>query len=310
MGRRVVQQGSEVYATRAVDLSRDGQTVLIARHAVNTPERLELRAWDDLHVLEHWGARLNADATFARFTSEDDRLVVTDAQRNTVLLDRASGGKVQPLRPGTRGASVARHAPRAVVLGAQVEVLDTTDGRSLWNVSESHASLKAEAVALSPDGTKLAVTGWEGAQVALLDVDSRSLVKVLEPWSARGTQLLALDASGQYLSLVGTGGSAAWALATASHAAPEELGPERTAYTCHAFHPRLPVIVLGSRAGYVTSIDLETGACRYAEKVHEGRVWDVAVSEDGARVVSAGDEGDVYLQEWAEMEALGTSRIL
>ncbi|WP_147451392.1 WD40 repeat domain-containing protein [Corallococcus llansteffanensis] len=309
MGRRAVQQGSEVYATRSVDLSRDGQAVLIARHAVNAPERLELRAWDDLRVLEHWGAQLAADATFARFASEDDRLVVTDFQRNTVLLDRGTGGRVQPLRPGTRGVSVARHAPRAAVLGAQVEVLDTTDGRSVWTVGESHPSLKAEAVALSPDGKRLAVTGWDGGQVALLDVDSRSLVKVLEPWSVRGTQLLALDAPGHYLSLVGTGGSAAWVLANARRAAPEELGPERTAYTCHAFHPRLPIVVLGSRAGYVTSIDLETGACRYAEKVHEGRVWDVAVSEDGARVVSAGDEGDVYLQEWAEMEALGTSRV-
>lgn len=309
MGRRVVQQGNEVYATRTVDFSRDGQAVLVGRHSVRTPERLELLAWDDLRVLEQWGDALGAGATFARFASDGHRLVVTDPRRNAVLLDRGAGGRVLPLRSGVRAFSVARHAPRAVVLGEKVEVLDTASGDSVWNVSESHPNLKAEAVALSPDGTRLAVTGWEGGQVALLDVDARSLVKVIATWTHPGTQLLALDASGRYLSLVGTGGSAAWELAGATRVATEELGEQRTAYTCQAFHPSLPVLVLGTRAGYVTLIELETSACQYAEKVHEGRLWDVAVSDDGARVASAGDEGDVYLQEWADMEAIGLSRI-
>lgn len=309
MGRRAVQQGKDVYAARTVDFSRDAQAVLVGRHAVRAPERLELLAADDLRVLERWGGALGGGATFARFTSDGRRLVVTDTRRNAVVLDCTADGHVVPLRSNVRAFSIARHAPRAVVFGDKVEVLDTTTGASVWNVSEAHHHLAAEAVVISADGTRLAVAGWDGGQVALLDVDSRRLVKVIASWTYPGTRGLALDASGRYLSLVGTGGSAAWELEGATRVATEELGEQRTAYTCQAFHPRLPLLVVGTRAGYVTVIDLETSACQYAEKVHEGRLWDVVVSDDGRRVASVGDEGDVYLQEWAEMEAIGLSRV-
>jgi hypothetical protein len=106
-----------------------------------------------------------------------------------------------------------------------------------------------------------------------------------------------------------TTSAAAWDTASVARAAVAELSEQRTAYTCQAFHPTLPLLVLGTRAGYLTILELETASCRYAEKVHDGRVWDAAVSDDGALVVSAGDEGDVYLQEWAEMEAIDLSRI-
>lgn len=308
MGHRISQNGEEVYATRSVDFSHDGTNLLVARHSVNHAERLELLTLSPPRVVEQWGERMERAPTRARFAPGDRRLFMTDTQRRLWVFDRDLGSH-ELLRANIEVFAMARQAPRVAVVGATVEVLDTRDGQLLWDVGATFPGLKTEAVALSADGTHLALTGWGGRYLALLHVDSQSLVREVSPWDTPGTQLLGLGPLGQYITLTGSGGSAAWSTDTGARVTTAYLSDERNAYTCQAFHPELPVLLMGTRAGYVMAVHLETSDWIYGERVHSGRLWDVTFSPDGSRVASAGDEGDVYLQDWAEMKAAGRSRI-
>lgn len=310
MGRRIVQQGDEVYATRTVDVSRDGRHIVVGRHSVDAPPRLEVLDRSDLHVVEQWGAQLGHDATLARFIGDDGRLLVADFAGRVVWIDRQSGAiQTISVSPRARAVAASRHAARAAVVAEGAVVLDVATGEAVWNVSESYPTTRdAEALALSADGARLAVADWEARGIAVLDVEARTVSRVM-PWSPHGTRVLSFAPDGRYLSLVGTGGSAIWDVKSGARVLAEKLNEKKIAYTCSAFHPSLPCLLIGSHAGYVSMFDLATSAWKYAEKVHDGSLWDMVVADDGSLVVSAGDEGDVYLQDWADMEAIGMSRM-
>jgi WD40 repeat protein len=63
------------------------------------------------------------------------------------------------------------------------------------------------------------------------------------------------------------------------------------------------VIALGATSGYLVLVDLATDKYLFAEKLHDGRVWDLVFSDDGTTLATAGDDGVIRILDWSDLKS-------
>ncbi|MDX1946374.1 MAG: hypothetical protein SFU86_13315, partial [Pirellulaceae bacterium] len=161
------------------------------------------------------------------------------------------------------------------------------------NVKSYHAGLPLEAVAVSPDGKKLAMGGW-GSEVRIVEVDSGKPLAVL-PTGASYVFALAFSPDGSQLA-IGSNSKpdylALWDVATGKKT--RGLPGHRDAVLSVAFSRDGQQIVTGSYDNTARLWNLARGTSR--EFVgHDWWVWSAAFSPDEKRILTASQDGSALV---------------
>ena len=68
------------------------------------------------------------------------------------------------------------------------------------------------------------------------------------------------------------------------------------------FHPNSEYLARGSVVGFISIYRLLDGEIVFSERIHEGRVWDLAFTPDGKKIISGGDDGVVSILELGNLD--------
>lgn len=163
----------------------------------------------------------------------------------------------------------------------------------------------AADLAFSPDGSRLVAVGGDSLLfrpgfVQAWDVASGETVAAYGGheacvWSVAigpGGDLIATDYNGQVLIHASDGGE------------PRTLGGDSGAWVrASAISPTGEVVAIGDERGVVSLYSLPGGEAIREFTAHEGAVYDLAFSGDGASLASAGTDGIAKLWTWQDAEA-------
>ncbi len=220
------------------------------------------------------GAGRSAVAPDGRWLRADGRSLVTD--RAVELTGHTAA--VIAIEP-------AWAANRAATLGADhtARLWDLSDGRTLATIPTD-----ASAIALAPDGRRLATLSFDGIDV--FD-DAGGAIARLPPaadeppealtWSPDGTRLVVWSHGNT--PVVWTEGAATLPATCAAAA------------TVVRFAPSGDLAAIGTEDGPIVLCDVRTGSTEARLEGHTGSVTNLAFSADGARLVSSGDDGRARL---------------
>jgi WD40 repeat protein len=266
-------------AVRAVAVSGDGT------RAVSGGDDGAAIVWDlatgrALHTLTGHKARVNAVAV-----SGDGTRAVTGGDEGAVIVWDVAAGTLLHTLAGHRetvvAVAVTSDGSRAVTGGGAAIVWDVPAGMLLRTLTEH----RVRAVALSGDGTR-AVTGDYDGAVIVWDVAAGTLLHTL---TGHRSPVRAVAVSGDGTRAVTGGEDGAvivWDVAT---------GKLLHTLTLHGSPVQSAAITDdGTRAvtgswGRIVMCDLATGTARRNFTGHYG-VWATAVSSDGTRAATAGDD--------------------
>jgi WD40 repeat protein/tRNA A-37 threonylcarbamoyl transferase component Bud32 len=297
-----------------VSFSRDSR--LLAATSWHEGAGGAVRVWDldgrrELFTRQQPGPKLPGAVVF----SPDGKRVVTEGGERLLVLDARSGEELQAveLRPGGVGrlcfSPDGRHFAVALWDGKGVKVFDW-DGEKLGAVRTLEHQLPVGAVVYSPDG-KLLASGDQGG-FKLWDAETLEEVRTV----TTPAQQLAFAPDSRTLVAAWTNGPpkavhtfTRWDVVTGDELPllSVEISADRE-YALHCLSPDGKVLFVahGGNATYVRAIDTATGKELFPRQGHTAPLNAVAVSPDGATLVSAGDDRAVKVWDLATGRARHT----
>ena len=291
-------------AVQTIDICSDGTRILIGQDS-DGGRTANLTLWSlDSLTLQSELSRSDAELILmARFSPSGESVAYVDSSLQPRILDLHSGSVavLEVEDSAVQWLSFARHRGRLVLSGDKVEVWDAGMREIVWKAPDQPSLGRGEelftAVAdLSPDGSTVAICRPGEEAVRLYDIDSGELMMILHdaPPAARW---LNFDPKGNYLAIIErrSHGIFLWDLRTRARHLAWRFDASTEAYWCLRFHPDGRHLGLGMLSGYVELVELEGGQTVWDQRIHAGRVWDVAFTADGSGMASGGDDGSVYL---------------
>jgi WD40 repeat protein len=290
-------------SVQTIDISPDGARVLIGQDGDNG-RTANLTVWSlDSLTLEAELSRSDYELVLmARFSPGGDSVAYVDSSLRPMLLDLGAGSAtaLEVEDPRVQWLSFARDRARLVLSGDMAQVWDVDAARVIWKETVGPApddgDLPTAVADLSPDGTSVAVCRPGDEVIRMYDLDSGDTVQTLRG-APIAVRWLSLDPRGNYLAAIEqhSNGVFLWDLHTGARHLTSRFDATMEGYWSLRFHPGGWHLGLGMLSGYVEVVELEGGRRVWAQRIHAGRVWDVAFTPDGSRMASGGDDGMVYL---------------
>jgi WD40 repeat protein len=240
----------------------------------------------------------------ARFTGDGKKLVYVKSVEDVCLYNIETQ---EHLNASLKTENVAwlatsKKSHRLVTAGIVTEVWDMERLERVWTLPKYRAlpdfDLKPAVADITPDGTRIAVASKEPSQILIYDIDKNEVTRKLEEapvqahWASFGPDL-------RYFAVIGelAQGIFVWELETGERHLPHIFSSEFDGYWSLCFHPNGEYLAVGTLVGYVSLFRLSTGEIIVSQKVHEGRVWDLAFTPDGKKLISGGDDGIASILE-------------
>ena len=289
-------EGKEVYH---LAYAPDGRTFATAGQdrmariwdAETGKERLVLRGHED-------------EVDYVSFDPSGTRLV-TAGDDATVRIWSATDGsslKVLDRLPNPTVAALFTPDGRDVIAAARdgtVVRWDAATGKRRATLREGHPFLDrwVEAMAISPRGTTLAVTG-RNSDVLFFDSSQGGLSAVTRSWApvASSGFCLAFAPDGRFLAATRANGLHA-VLYDPETGKPQVAleGPVASNSFTLAFAPDGRTLAVGDDRGALRIWDLATRSCQVSLLGHMGRIWCVAFAPDGRTLATTGSDGTIRL---------------
>lgn len=204
----------------------------------------------------------------------------------------------------------AKKAPRLVTAGLITEVWDTEiEERKLqildyMTYKGEHG--KAAVADLTSDGKTVAVAGKNIDRVQIYDVETEDIIQTLDD-GPRQAQWISYSPDERYLAAIdyfGGGHFYLWELESGNKLSLNGLiigGYELDGFFSLSFHPSSKYLALGNWTGAVRIIQLSNGELIPSETVHEGRVYGLAFTPDGKKLISGDECGTIYIWNLGEL---------
>jgi WD40 repeat protein len=285
-----------------LDVSPDGKAIAIGQQA-DYKSKMALSLWslDNHHLIETLTEQQACLA--ARFSPSGRLIAYSDADQNMVIHNLQSGAESRETfrLPFTKWISFAWNRDRVISGGIRTQVWDAERDTVIWTLPvrplPAQRTITPPCCALSPDGVLVAASGVEVGRIVMYDVESGEIVGKVEK-TMDEARSMAFDPSGQLVAAVAvTGGVGVWDIESGEAMLPDLLNMRADYYWCVRFHPDGKHIAFGLWSGFVEVIRINDGeyAINQDAPVHYGRVRDLAITRDGKRMFTAGDDGAILI---------------
>jgi WD40 repeat protein len=288
-----------------LDLSPDAKTLVVGQQG-DGESKLALSLWSlgDRRLIKTLIHEEGVIPLAARFSPSGRLLAYSDQDQNMVLYDPLSGAVDRETFPlqFTKWMSFACDRDRLIAGGTRTQVWDAELRTVIWtlpvNPLPASRNINPPCCAISGDGELVAASGVEPERIVIYNVRSGRIIGRLEQ-TMNDARSIAFDPSGRFLSAVATfGGVGLWDLRSGNALLPDLLNMHADYYWCVQFHPDGKHVGFGLWSGFVKLIRLDDGAYAIRRReipVHQGRVWDLAFSRDGRRMITGGDDGVILI---------------
>ena len=198
---------------------------------------------------------------------------------------------------------------RLVVAGTYTQVWQVWDAQhceQFWQQPEykktDYGNVFGAKADISGDGRKVAVAGANTDRVLIYDIEQNGLIQTLDGgplqarWISWSSDLHHLAAIGGHYQ-----GVYIWNLETGEQVLSDIYNSEDKSCFSFCFHPSGEYFATGSFSGYVSIERISNGETLLFEPLHHSRVWALAFTSDGKKLISGADDGVVSILDLQDL---------
>ncbi len=286
-------------AVVALDISQNGDRIVVSQ-SIDASYKARLTLWDlnNVQVLKEIDAT-KYDGMPVCFVGCDQLIAYAKDQSEVCLYSIETGEYIHLHSAGVSWLS-ASHTHKLVVSGIATEIWDTAVPKRMWLLPDYVAldifNLKPAVADISIDGTKLAVTGINTTNALIFDLNRNEIIQTLDNAPAQA-RWVSFSPNLRYLAVIGalSQGRFLWNLETGERYLTDLFESDAVGDWSLCFHPNSEYLATGSLVGFITIYRLQDGEIVFSEQIHKGRVWDLAFTSDGKKIISGGDDGVVSI---------------
>jgi WD40 repeat protein len=308
-------------AIAALAVSQNGRYLAVAQHSDESHTR-QVTLWSlpDLQQIDEVVSSKTENFNLLAFTAESQilafggygLLLFYGIDKQTKLMPPGAWGfgrRIYGVKADAENRLVT--TAEAIVSSNPVEVYQVVEsGKSerLWEKPE-HLGFNPDdpdqkyfaKADISPDGKLISVVGTGTEQVLIYDIEQNTLVKTL---AGAPLHAEAIDWSPdlRHLAVIGWcyKGVYIWNVETGERVLTDFYNSE-TRCLSFCFHPSGKYIATGVYAGYVIIRRISDGKKLFRQPLHSNRVWTLAFTPDGQKLITGANDGLVFVLDLHEI---------
>jgi WD40 repeat protein len=300
-------------AVNSIAFSGDSQLLAVAQESGDrddsTLSLVEVKTGECVRVIERTKKHSNGVYRVV-FDTKRNQLIYVSQTNGNFSLNRfeLDSGDFQSLDTSKKamtqhGLSLDKTNHYLLVTGQPVKLWDLEINQPVQHIEipvgevESDDANNAIVSAISPDGDYIAIGGIKPGSITIYDIKTGNLFKEYTGLF-ESVQQLEFNYTGKQIASVDLYGRGVF-LWNTSNGKPllTDLFNEQIALTWSIrFSPKKNYLALGHVNSYVVIYDLQDGSEIIADKLHEGRVYDVCFSPNGKLLASCGEDGKVVVR--------------
>ncbi|XHX78804.1 MAG: WD40 repeat domain-containing protein [Stenomitos frigidus ULC029] len=248
------------------------------------------------------------------------RVVFDTARNQLIYVAQANGGfslNIYNLDLGTResldtcrkpmmqhGLSLDKNNHYLLVAGLPIKLWDLETGKLAKSISIQKDEMDEDneldsliSAVLSANSKHVIVGGIEQGNIALYDVKTENFIKNYTG-SFEDIQQVAFNHTGQQVAAVSSYGHGIflWNTTNGKRILESIFNEDIDLIWAISFSPKENYLALGHVSSYMVLYNSDDGSEIIADKLHDGRVYDVCFSSDGKLLASAGEDAKIFIR--------------
>jgi WD40 repeat protein len=237
----------------------------------------------------------------ASFNQHNNLLAYATSEGTVRIFDMTDSAVKQTIDiPEAISVSYAKSKDLLLAVGDVITVLDK-DNKVVFTYDDYQADFiekQPPVAAFYKDDTSVIITGINDDKLSVYDLQSGQLTNQF-PGGVTQARYMTTDQQEKYLFVIARIPDAnfLWKQETMERVLPEFLGEVSYGASSVSLHPSAKFFATGGMNGNVAFRSIATGEFLMRKDLHAGRACALAFSKDGKLLISAGDDGQVYVTD-------------